>query len=197
MDRVMLSTVKERFPDLTDSVITEERNLPMKIVSLLGSPRTQGNSATIANRFTETAAKLGAETMTYELNRLAYQGCQGCYACKRGLEECVIEDDLTQVLAAVREADCVVLASAVYFGQITAQLKGFVDRSQKFYGVPRIILVNGERHLLTIQNFPYLPQQIILLERLTDKLRILFKHPLLLHDIRRIAAYEHCFDTRI
>ncbi|MRR59113.1 MAG: flavodoxin family protein [Deltaproteobacteria bacterium] len=105
----------------------------MKIVSLLGSPRTQGNSAAIANRFTETAAKLGAETRTYELNRLAYQGCQGCYACKRGLEECVIEDDLTQVLAVVREADCVVFASAVYFGQITAQLKGFVDRCFSYF----------------------------------------------------------------
>ncbi len=41
----------------------------MKIVSLLGSPRTKGNSATIAGRFTETAAKLGAETKTYGLKR--------------------------------------------------------------------------------------------------------------------------------
>ncbi len=105
----------------------------MKIVCLLGSPRAKGNSATIANRFTETAAKLGAETGTYELNRLAYRGCQGCYACKKGLEHCVLQDDLAGVLAAVRESDVVVLASGVYFGEITAQMKGFIDRCFSYF----------------------------------------------------------------
>lgn len=101
----------------------------MKIVTLLGSPRSQGNSSTIANRISETAAKLGAETSTFELNRLSYRGCQACYACKKGHDECVLKDDLAQVLAAVKEADLVVLASPVYYGDISSQLKGFVDRT--------------------------------------------------------------------
>ncbi len=101
----------------------------MKLVSLLGSPRTKGNSATIANRFTETAAKLGAEVRTYELNRLAYRGCQGCYACKNKLDHCALKDDLTEVLEAVREADVLLLATAVYYGEITSQLKAFIDRT--------------------------------------------------------------------
>ncbi len=105
----------------------------MKIVTLLGSPRIGANSATIANRFTETAAKLGAKTKTYELNKLAFQGCQGCYACKKGLEQCVLQDDLAGVLAAVQEADVVVLATGVYFGDITAQLKGFIDRCFSYF----------------------------------------------------------------
>ena len=101
----------------------------MKIVSLLGSPRTKGNSATIANRFTETAAKLGAEVRTFELNKLQYRGCQGCYACKKKLDHCALKDDLTEVLEAVREADVVLLATPVYYGDITSQLKAFIDRS--------------------------------------------------------------------
>jgi multimeric flavodoxin WrbA len=101
----------------------------MKIVCLLGSPRSNGNSTSIANRFTETAAKLGAEVRSFELNTLSYRGCQGCYACKKGLEHCVLDDDLTGVLDAVQAADLVVLASPVYFGEITSQLKGFIDRS--------------------------------------------------------------------
>jgi multimeric flavodoxin WrbA len=104
----------------------------MKILSLLGSPRSGKNSASIANRFTETAASLGAEIRTFELNRLSYQGCQGCYACKKGLDHCVLEDDLTVVLAAVHDADLVLLASPVYFGDVTAQLKGFIDRSYSY-----------------------------------------------------------------
>lgn len=101
----------------------------MKIVSLLGSPRTNSNSSAIARRFLETAAGLGAEVSEYELNRLAYRGCQGCYACKTKLDRCVLSDDLTEVLAAVSEADLVLLATPVYYGEITSQLKGFVDRT--------------------------------------------------------------------
>ena len=104
----------------------------MKIVALLGSPRSNKNSATIANRVTATAAQLGAEVATFELNRLSYRGCQGCYACKKSLEECVLKDDLTEVLSAVQDADAVVLASPVYYGDVTAQLKGFIDRCYSY-----------------------------------------------------------------
>jgi multimeric flavodoxin WrbA len=101
----------------------------MKVVTLLGSPRSNKNSATIANRFHETARALGAQTRVFELNGLTYRGCQGCYTCKKSLDRCVLNDDLTEVLAVVQEADLLVLASPIYFGDITAQLKGFIDRS--------------------------------------------------------------------
>ena len=101
----------------------------MKIVTLLGSPRSTGNSSTIAKHLAESAVKLGAQSSIYELNRLSYRGCQACYACKKSLDCCGLKDDLTEVLAAVREADAVVLATPVYYGDITTQLKGYVDRS--------------------------------------------------------------------
>jgi len=104
----------------------------MKIVTLLGSPRANSNSSAIARRLSETAAKLGAETPTYELNRITFKGCQGCYACKTSVNFCSVKDGLTEVLEGVREADAVVLASPIYFGEITAQLKGYIDRNYAF-----------------------------------------------------------------
>ena len=101
----------------------------MKIITLLGSPRPGGNSTAIANRITATAAMLGAGTRTFELNRMSCRGCQGCYACKKGFDACVVKDDLAEALSAVRDADAVVLASPVYFGDVSAQLKTFIDRS--------------------------------------------------------------------
>lgn len=101
----------------------------MKIVTLLGSPRTSGISTTIANRLTTTAAALGAKTRTYELNRLTYRGCQGCYVCKTTLDHCVLEDDLAKVLQAAAEADVLVLATPVYYGDVSGQLKCFIDRT--------------------------------------------------------------------
>lgn len=102
----------------------------MKIVILLGSPRTHGTSTAIANRFAKTALALGDHQIrTFELNSLHYQGCQGCYTCKITLDRCVLADDLTEVLAAVQESDLVVMASPVYYGDVTSQLKGFIDRT--------------------------------------------------------------------
>ena len=119
----------------------------MNVISLLGSPRSNGNSATIAGRMLETAAQCGAKTRSFELNRLNYRGCQACYACKQGSGQCVVQDDLAEVLAAVHEADLVVLASPVYYGDITAQLKGFIDRT--FSYLQPDYLVNPQPSRLT------------------------------------------------
>jgi multimeric flavodoxin WrbA len=104
----------------------------MKIVCLLGSPRKKGNSATIANRFCSTAESLGAEVKTFALNELQYRGCQACMLCKTKLDRCALKDDLAEVLEAARETDVLVLASPVYFGDISSQLKAFMDRTYSY-----------------------------------------------------------------
>jgi multimeric flavodoxin WrbA len=104
----------------------------MKIVCLLGSPREKGNSTTIANRFCTTAESLGAQVQTFALNKLEYRGCQACLACKTKLDNCALEDDLSEVLEAVCETDVLVLASPVYYGDLSSQMKGFIDRSYSY-----------------------------------------------------------------
>jgi len=101
----------------------------MKIVCLLGSPRPKGNSTLIADRFCKTAEALGAELQTFALNRLKYRGCQACMTCKTKLDRCVLKDDLTEVLDAVRDAGVLVMASPIYYGEVSSQLKGFIDRT--------------------------------------------------------------------
>jgi multimeric flavodoxin WrbA len=109
--------------------ISNDWENPMKIVSVLGSPRENSNSSTIANRFCTTAEKFGGEVQTFVLNNLEYRGCQGCMACKTKLDRCILEDDLTEVLNAVRETDVLVLASPVYYWDVSGQLKCFLDRT--------------------------------------------------------------------
>jgi len=48
-----------------------------------------------------TGSTSGAETREFALNKLSYRGCQACYACKKRLDRCGLNDDLTQVLEAV------------------------------------------------------------------------------------------------
>jgi multimeric flavodoxin WrbA len=104
----------------------------MKIIAVLGSPRPKGNSALMAEAFLEVARELGAETGEYLLNQMNIKGCQGCGQCKTKSEVCVVEDDLTPVYDAIRGADLLVMASPVYFGDLSAQLKCFWDRTYAF-----------------------------------------------------------------
>lgn len=100
----------------------------MKAVCVLGSPRPDGNSSTIAKHFCAAMEKLGAEVQTFALNKLTYRGCQACMTCKTTLDRCVLKDDLTAVLDSLREADLLVMATPVYFSDVSSQMKGFIDR---------------------------------------------------------------------
>lgn len=105
----------------------------MNIVALMGSPRPNGTSTTLARKFLANAEVRGFTPIVHELNSLTYRGCQGCYACKTSREDCVLQDDLTRVLADVAKADVLVLATPIYFGDPTAQLKGFIDRTFSYF----------------------------------------------------------------
>lgn len=100
-----------------------------KIVALLGSPRAGSNSALIVQKVIDAAAAAGEVTSeSFELYKIDFSGCIACMGCKKSAEECVLRDDLTHALRAIREADVFILASPVYFGQITGPVKCAIDR---------------------------------------------------------------------
>lgn len=105
----------------------------MKVIAILGSPRSEGNSSILAREVLDAAREQGAETDVFELNTIEFRGCQACDACKTGSESCVQKDGLTPVLEAMEAADAVVLASPVYYSSVSGQLKCFVDRTYSFF----------------------------------------------------------------
>jgi multimeric flavodoxin WrbA len=100
----------------------------MHLLTVHGSPRPRGHSSTIADLFTAAAEASGATATVYHLNTLHYRGCQGCYACKKTREDCILRDDLTPVLEAMHGADVIVLATPAYFFDVSGQMKCFIDR---------------------------------------------------------------------
>lgn len=105
----------------------------MKTVCLLASPRPMGNSTAIARHFADTIESLGSDIQEFALNKLKYRGCQACNTCKTKLDRCVLKDDLTQVLDAIRQTDILVLATPTYFGDVSSQLKACIDRMWSFF----------------------------------------------------------------
>ncbi|MDO8806680.1 MAG: flavodoxin family protein [Elusimicrobiota bacterium] len=104
----------------------------MKITAIFGSPVSKGNTETMAEAFLAECAAAGADITRWRLNELDYKGCSGCMGCKTGHEECVLRDGLTPVLRGLHSADVVVIATPVYFFDVTSQLKGFIDRGFSF-----------------------------------------------------------------
>ena len=103
-----------------------------KTVAILGSPRKHGNSTALASIIGDRLADAGGEVKTHHLNALSFKGCQACGVCKIRSERCVLEDDLRRVLGDFAWADIVILATPVYWGEVSAQLKGFIDRLYSF-----------------------------------------------------------------
>jgi len=101
------------------------------VIGVAGSPRKNGNSATLMRAVLKGAARAGAETKEVYLDGLALRGCQGCDVCSpRG--NCILNDELTPVLEELRRADGWVLASPIYYDSVSGQMKTFFDRCRTF-----------------------------------------------------------------
>lgn len=106
----------------------------MKIIIINSSPRKNGNTTKLCYAFCEGVAATATtpEITTIFLNELNFKGCQSCFACKlRGSKRygrCSLNDELTPVLTAVSEADCIVVASPIYLMDVNSSAKAFLER---------------------------------------------------------------------
>jgi len=103
------------------------------VVAILASPRKDGNSSTIANAILDGAMGLSTNVIKiHHLNKLSYvRGCQDCLGCKK-TGKCVTMDDLSEVLTDLRNADAIIIATPLYFGQPAAQYRMLEDRLYSF-----------------------------------------------------------------
>ncbi len=104
----------------------------MHVVAIMGSPRREGNSCSLAKVIINRVASAGASVDTYILNQMSFRGCQGCSACKGKSDKCIVRDELTPVLQAVIDCDVLLLATPIYWGDISGQMKLFIDRTYSF-----------------------------------------------------------------
>jgi multimeric flavodoxin WrbA len=100
-----------------------------KILLVMGSPRKEGNSATLAKQVAAGAQATGAEVETFYLHTMNIQPCTACDACREERDkDCVIDDDMETLYPKLRQADALVIASPIYWFTVSAQTKLFMDR---------------------------------------------------------------------
>ncbi len=100
-----------------------------KVLILSGSPRSGGNSDLLCNEFMRGAreSRNAVEKIRVAEKNVGY--CRACYFCRKSGGECIMKDDMAEILQKMIDADVIVLASPVYFYSIDAQLKAVIDRT--------------------------------------------------------------------
>ena len=117
--------------------IRQGRKGKMKILVLTGSPRKNGNSATLAEHFIKGAKEAGHTVERFDAAFKKVHPCIACNSC--GMDgPCVFKDDFEFVRKHIIDADCVVFATPMYYFGISSQLKAVIDR---FYAI------NGQIHV--------------------------------------------------
>jgi multimeric flavodoxin WrbA len=100
-----------------------------QILALYGSPRRQGNTATLLKRAVSGAVDAGAEVNEIRLRDLKISPCLEIYGCKKE-GKCVIKDDFQHVIDQILSAKGLMLASPIFFYTVSAHTKILMDRCQ-------------------------------------------------------------------
>jgi multimeric flavodoxin WrbA len=103
-----------------------------KIIGLLGSPLTDGNTAQLLERALEGARDSGCEVETIKVISLDFEACTEMMYC-RDHDTCIMDDDMQQMYPKFREFDGLILATPVMTMGVPGRLKSFMDRFQVFF----------------------------------------------------------------
>lgn len=98
-----------------------------KILVVQGGGRANGNTAKLVDNFAAGARESGHFVEVISLMKYEVNGCIGCNACRYG-KPCIQKDGFYDIVPKIKEADCIVFASPLYFWTISSKLKAFIER---------------------------------------------------------------------
>jgi len=96
-----------------------------------GSPNEKGCTFTGLSIIKEQLAKSGVDSEIFQVGKNPIVGCTACRVCKQPdtAGRCVFDNDRVNIVAeALKEADGIILGSAVHFASATGAATSFFDR---------------------------------------------------------------------
>jgi multimeric flavodoxin WrbA len=124
----------------------------MVILGISGSPRKQATEY-ILRESLNMLEEQGFETEFFGLRGKTITPCKHCDYCIRN-KECIVKDDMQDIYPLITSAEGIIMATPVYNGGLSAQLKAVMDRCRALgaidfdfmrYKVGMAIAVGGDR----------------------------------------------------
>lgn len=97
------------------------------VLILSASPRKGGNSDILCDQFKKGAEDAGHTVEKISLYDKNIGFCRACYACFQS-GECVIHDNMADILEKMQSAEVLVVATPTYFLSMNGMLKTTIDR---------------------------------------------------------------------
>jgi multimeric flavodoxin WrbA len=102
----------------------------MKVLTILGSPQKNGQTAKTLDMLEGNLISQGHEVERIRICDHNIKGCIGCHACM-GINDrpgCIQKDDAIAIFERMITADAIVYASPIYCYDFTSQFKTLIDR---------------------------------------------------------------------
>jgi len=117
----------------------------MLILGINGSPRKKGSTSFLIGAGLEKAAEQGCETREiFVTDIMSGQKSPFCRHCLPKCDgRCYRDTDLEGAYQELSRADGLIMGSPVYFGTVSAQLKGFWDKTRSLRSQKRLVNTVG------------------------------------------------------
>jgi len=103
-----------------------------KWIAVVGSPRKGKNTDLLTDYIIEALSEKNIQVDKFILDSRNISTCSGCECCMED-GKCVINDDVSKIIEAMKNADGFIFASPSYNYNVTAQMKAFLDRTFCLY----------------------------------------------------------------
>ncbi len=116
----------------------------LKVLCTYGSPRTGGNTEILVRYVADRFRERNVRVSLINLCELEIKPCTSCRRCVNRRGTCSIDDDMTNIIIPeLLSADGLVVASPVYFNNVSACVKAFIDRTWCLRGKLKDVVGGG------------------------------------------------------
>ena len=105
----------------------------MKSLIINGSPRKNGDTVTLINAFCKS---LKGEYKIINAYYCNISPCVDCRFCRKN-SGCAIDDEMTELYRYIEECDNVLIASPIYFSELTGRVLDIGSRLQTYFSARR------------------------------------------------------------
>ncbi len=103
-----------------------------KVLIISTSLRGNSNSDILARECERGARDAGLDVDYVSLKGKEIKYCIGCMSCQK-TNKCVLNDDVADIMAKVKEAEAIVYATPTYYYEMCGQMKTLLDRLNPLY----------------------------------------------------------------
>ncbi len=98
------------------------------ILGISGSPRKQATEHVLSEAL-NTMEENGYETELFTVRGKDISPCRNCDYCLRK-KECIVKDDMYQLYPLFKDVEGIIMATPIYNGGVSAQIKAVMDRTR-------------------------------------------------------------------